>query len=357
MGTPDAPFEPGRNPGARERLLDQALVAIDRPHEHRHLVEGHAARRRREHTAGDLSTLAPLARCGEALHGVVGRPHRWRRLREEEGLETLEIGHRRRPDGLLDTAPANKRISRGGIVARHGRQRPGRRTGERQEKPFLHRRLDGHVHQHERQSNDGVACHPVDGRLEQSRPIGHGGGVHEPAGPFEQLRHVGAGAIGVSHRFPGDAGLAQVAERARHGARESGGTRDGREIGQRIVPGRLEGGARGDGLEAERRHRSDPAPGQVRDGQARGELCQAEAVDADGGGSCAGDPADEVIGGATRGRHDGDRIGRRSLAQTRGDGLEAGGAGCRDDQADTCRLAASRPFHGAMLACRAAGPW
>ena len=54
-----AAVEPGRDAGARERVLEQADVLARRAQEHRHLVERHAGARLVQDAPGDLDASRP----------------------------------------------------------------------------------------------------------------------------------------------------------------------------------------------------------------------------------------------------------------------------------------------------------
>ena len=90
--------------------------------------------------------------------------------------------------------------------------------------------------------------------------------------------------VGSSEReLPQGGGLdpchGQIVERAREGARESGGAGDGAEVREVFVLPGVEGGACGDGLRANEGGRCDSSSRQDRGREARGELREAEPME------------------------------------------------------------------------------
>src|SRR6266542_4113914 len=86
-----AALEPRGNARARERVLEKARVALRRPDEHRHLVEGDTARRFFQHAACDFNAFAAFTGCGEKTDVVMRGPCGRALLREEISAQRDEV--------------------------------------------------------------------------------------------------------------------------------------------------------------------------------------------------------------------------------------------------------------------------
>ena len=78
-----AAVEPGVDPGALERILEQAEILTRRAQEHRHFVEANTGARFVEDASGDLDTFAALAGRREQAHVAARRAFSWLPRREE----------------------------------------------------------------------------------------------------------------------------------------------------------------------------------------------------------------------------------------------------------------------------------
>ncbi len=314
--------EPRGHARAAERALEQAGIRARRAQDDGHLVEADAAARLLEHAARDLDGLAALAGRGE--EGDVVGPAEARRCgaalveREEVAAEAGEIVL---PFFLLfldrdHEAGAGERAQGGErplVAGRHGGERPRRGGRQRGHEAGLGRRLHGHVEQHERpiDGNPGAARPDgADGRREQRRAI------RDPRA--RQLRVEAPGQLaqvapGVAERVEGGGvhrAEAQVGQRGGQRARKAAEARDGRDVGQSVRLARVEGDARRHGLGAETRRGRQAAARELERRHPRGELPEAEAVQAERGAPRDGDLAHQLVGRLAR-RADHQHLARR----------------------------------------------
>ena len=143
-----------------------------------------------------------------------------------------------------------------------------------------------------------------------------------------QLRDVARRAIERLERAGGDAAEPQLTERCRECPGKAGEPRDGREVGERPLPQRLEADPRGDRLGAERRGRRHAEPGHLRGGKAHGQLGEARAVQPEGRASRQRDPSGQVVRRVAGGADDQDFRSRwKALEEDAGGAEPLGGGG------------------------------
>ena len=166
----------------------------------------------------------------------------------------------------------------------------------------LDRRLHRHVEQEERQAGD--RAHAVAGGGEERRAAGCRRRGELIVEALQEARKVGSAERELPQRGRLDARHRQIVERARERARESGRAGDGAEVGEALVLPGVERGACGDGLRADERGRRDPARGQDRRREARGELREAEAMQPGRRPARPRHRPGQIVGRAARGRDD-----------------------------------------------------
>ena len=158
-------------------------------------------------------------------------------------------------------------------------------------------------------STSAVACgrpraERLGGRCQQQRAIGGASRQELALDLGQERREVGSAHPVRRHRRRHDARESQLADGPRHGARESRGVRDRREVGQRAAADRREDRARGHGFRAKRRAGQPSGRRQRVQRKPRGQLRHAEAMPPAGRADARQCVACEVIGGAAGGRDD-----------------------------------------------------
>ena len=166
----------------------------------------------------------------------------------------------------------------------------------------LHRRIDGHVEQEERERREGARRFP--GGLEERGSIGRRRRLELLLEPFEQPGEVRTAERQTVEGRPAHAGEHQLMQRARQRAGEAGCSRDRREVLEAIVARCLERGPRRDRLAADERDRGNAASREHRRRQPRRELGDAEAVETDRAAARHRHRPREVVRGTARGGHD-----------------------------------------------------
>ncbi len=247
IGPPRAAREPGRHPGPLQRLLERPPVALRRPHDDRHPVEGHAARRLVEDPPGDLGRLTRLAGRREERDAVVRLAGRG--LLGEQVAADAGQGGVAAVVAALDRIGESRRQERDGavIAGRDGRQhglRPGRQGGH---EVALGGAGDRHVEQQQRarrQAGGVAGGEPCGRRLEQRRAIGEAALLEQRGVALAERRQVRCGRPERGHLRRADARLAQLAERLGQGPRQARavgnrgeGVERGRPASARRAPG------------------------------------------------------------------------------------------------------------------------
>jgi hypothetical protein len=202
---------------------------------------------------------------------------------------------------------------------------------ERRDERGLDRRLHRHVEQDDgAPATEGASIvERIAGGREERGPVGGAAGDELRGRVLVESGQVTTALAGRHERVLRRGGHAQVGQGGRQCGRKAGHPRDRGEVRQAAGPLRLEHGARGDGLRAETGGRGQTLLGERRRREPRGELREAEAMDAEGRRPRTGQFACEVVGRAARGRDDehfrGGRLPREEFQRPRAPGRGGGG--------------------------------
>ena len=169
----------------------------------------------------------------------------------------------------------------------------------------------------------GVARPQAGGSRAQQR-----GAIGEPAVreqrrvPGAETRQVRSGGVERAQALRRDAGFTQLPQRLGQGPRQARAVGDGRQVVERAVAGQLEQGAGGERVGGQGGRRRHAAGRQRRRGDARRELAEGEAVQAERGAAGDGDAAAKIVGGLAGGPDDQDLGGGRASGDEFGRRLE-----------------------------------
>jgi hypothetical protein len=194
----------------------------------------------------------------------------------------------------------------GGVVASRNRDER-RRAGldERTNERALGGRVARHVEQHHPLTGDERAAFVnFHGRnAEQLRAIGSGRRGELRLEVFQERSEVGAHSRGRDEDVSRHKRAADFAKGCGEGARESRKRRDRREVFERVGLRGLECGTRGDRFRPERARRAGAPQGERHRGNPRGQLREAESMNAGGGAALERKRPGQVVCRAARGRH------------------------------------------------------
>ena len=292
----------------------QAEVLARRAEEHRHLVEADAAARLVEHVARDLHGLAAFAGGREEDHVRPALGARRLLFRLEQ---ISPQSHQLAVAGLLIDLDVFGEplewLSGEAVSRRHAHEPCGRAREERLDERALDGGVDRDVHEHDR-----AALAERRARLEHLARDGEQRGAVGTAARAElgNSRIVERGQIRTAlPRLP-DRGRrrirhAEVLQRAREGRSEAGHPGNRGEVLELTFLRRLEDGAGGNGVASEAGGRREPQRGEPSRGKTRRELREAEPMHAECRGAVPGKLPRDVVGGASRRRHDQDLVSGR----------------------------------------------
>jgi hypothetical protein len=284
--------------GAFERVFEQAGIVLRARSAIAMRSNGTPRRASRRTRRAISDRLAPFARRREQLDLVERIARRRHRFGKQVAADTAEAGglaaieHRRRRQRF-------ERPDRRGVAVGDRHQRvPGACDERVHERTF---RCVGyrHVQQDEpggrRRMRGGPFGRRLGGDAQKGGAVNRRSGLKLPIETLEQIRQIAAGLGQDAQRRRLDGGDSQRFERSRQRAGESGHSRDRREVRQRAVPIRVEQRPRRHRLDTERGGCREPLPRQQRRCEPRGQLRQAEAIEAKRRAAAAGDQACEVV--------------------------------------------------------------
>ena len=284
-----------------------ADVPLRRADEDRHIVERHAAASLLQDPARDLDRFATFAWRGEELDVAAWLAFRRLRRGEQIAPQRDEIVVSLLLQNLGQKAHRLQAIQRGGISERYGDEDvrttgavPRMRSDQRLDEGRLHGRFERHVEQQQRLGLPGPGVvERADGGVEQPRPIGGRRRGELLIESLQQRRQIATAEWERRESMARHVREAQFLQCTGERAREAGRPRDW----LRSTTARPRAGPRmllapiPPRIRAASREPVPRPPGSERRGERQ--LCEAEAMQADGGAGAGGDGSGEIVHGTT----------------------------------------------------------